>query len=92
MLHYSNLTRPAPLDTSQRLTAAKENYPLVSTPIRKKLSYKPAFLDIPKQKFDPLNESVLTPKTARSTYVNSNLNSSFNKSPNLTPDKNTIKK
>lgn len=52
MLHYSNLTRPAPLDASQRLTAAKENYPLVSTPIRKKLTYKPAFLDIPKQKFE----------------------------------------
>jgi hypothetical protein len=94
MLNYSAKPRPI-IDILYKGAATKENLTGCTTPDSKRMAFKPSFIEIPKKNtygYNP-NDSALTPKTPRSTYnTTPTLDSSYRKSPHITPDKQKMRK
>lgn len=92
MLSYSTKTRPI-LDALQKMSSTKENT-ACNTPNPKRMAFRPTFIEISKKgtQTTPTYDAVLTPKTSRTStntpVLTSILNdSSYSRSPRLTPDK-----
>lgn len=93
MLNYSSKSRTV-LDVLQKGISTKENTNGGTTPEPRRIAFKPALIEIKKPSYAPYpNDATLTPKTSRTTYnPNAALNSSFSKSPHVTPDRQRMKK
>jgi hypothetical protein len=94
MLNYSSKSRPI-LEALSKTSSFKQNTP--NTPELKRLAFRPSHLELPKKTLTstlPTYDAVLTPKTARTSYQQNTLltDSTYSKSPRLTPNKHLSRK